>query len=192
MLSSRIRSAPASSASRTCGERLGLDLDRQAVSAADAPDGSRDAAGEAQVVVLDQDRVVEPDAVVRAAAAADGVLLERAQAGRRLARVEDRRAGALDRVDVAARQRRDAAEAAEQVERSALAGEHGARRPSTARAAPGRRAGAVGDERLERETPGRARGRRRARHRARRRRRAPRAGAPPCSCASAPERRGRS
>ena len=37
-------------------------------------------AGEPQVVVLDQDAVVEAEAVVRAAAAADRVLLERAQA----------------------------------------------------------------------------------------------------------------
>ena len=39
------------------------------------------------------------------------MLLERAQAGRRLARVEDRGAGALDGVDVAARERGDAGEA---------------------------------------------------------------------------------
>ncbi len=58
-----------------------------------------------------------PTRWLRAAAAADGVLLERAQAGRRLARVEDGRARAVDRVDVAARERRDAAQAAEQVER---------------------------------------------------------------------------
>ena len=47
-----------------------------------------DAAGKADVVVLDQDRVEEADAVVRRAAGADGVLLERAQRRRRLARVE--------------------------------------------------------------------------------------------------------
>ena len=49
-----------------------------------------------------EDRVMEAEAVVRAAAAAHGELLERAKAGRRLARVEDRRARCLDRVDVAA------------------------------------------------------------------------------------------
>ena len=47
--------------------------------------------------------------------------------GRRLARVEDRRAGSLDELDVARGQRRDAAEPAEQVERGPLAGEDRAR-----------------------------------------------------------------
>ena len=48
-----------------------------------------DAAGQALVVVLDQDAVVEAQAMIGAAAAADGVLLERAESRRRLARVED-------------------------------------------------------------------------------------------------------
>ena len=48
--------------------------------------------------------------MVAAAAAADGVLLERAQAGRRLARVEDRRAGAVDELDESRGERGDAAE----------------------------------------------------------------------------------
>ena len=75
------------------------------------------------MVVLDEDPVVEAEAVVRATAAANGVLLERAQPGRRLPGVEDRRAGAFDRVDEAASERGDSGEAAEEVERRALAGE---------------------------------------------------------------------
>src|SRR5207244_11505380 len=75
-------------------KRLGLDLDldRQATRA-QRGDGGADPAGEAQVVVLDENRVVEAAPMVAAAAAADGVLLERSQAGRRLARVEDRGVG---------------------------------------------------------------------------------------------------
>ncbi len=48
--------------------------------------------------------------------------------GRRLAGVEDRRAGAVDGVDVAAGERGDARQAAEQVEREPLARQHRARR----------------------------------------------------------------
>ena len=61
--------------------------------------------------------------MVRAAARGDGVLLERAQARRRLARVEHGHASALDGVDVAPRERRDAGQPAEEVERDTLAGE---------------------------------------------------------------------
>ena len=61
--------------------------------------------------------------MVDPAAAADGVLLEGPQAGRGLARVEDRDAGAGDRVDEATGERGDAGQAAEEVERGSLAGE---------------------------------------------------------------------
>ena len=89
--------------------------------------------------------------MVRAAAAANRVLLERAQPGRRLAGVEDRRAGARDRVDVAARERGDSGEAAEEIERRALAGEDRARGARDAARSAGRLrdAVAVGGERLE-------------------------------------------
>ena len=72
--------------------------------------------------------VVEPEAVVLPASAADGVLLERPQAGRRLASVEDDGAGPVDRVHESPCQRRDSAEPAEQVEGRPLAGEDGAGR----------------------------------------------------------------
>ena len=55
---------------------------------------ARDTAGNRDVVVLDQDGIVEAEAMVDAAAAAHGVFLERAQARRRLARVADARLGA--------------------------------------------------------------------------------------------------
>ena len=67
----------------------------------------------AAVVLLDQDRVEEPDAMVGPAAGGNGRLLELAQPRRRLARVEDPRAGAADRFDVPRGQRRHAAQAAE-------------------------------------------------------------------------------
>ena len=60
------------------------------------------------------------------AAAAHGVLLERPQAGRRLAGVEQHGVGALDRVGVATGQGCNAREPAEQVESRALGGEDGA------------------------------------------------------------------
>src|SRR5207237_7545763 len=93
-------------------------------------DGGCDPACDAQMVLLDEDRVVEPGPVIRAAAAADRVLLERAEAGCRLARVEDRRAGAVDSVDEGARERGDPTETAEQVERGAFAREDRACRPT--------------------------------------------------------------
>ena len=73
-----------------------------------------------EVVVLDQHAGREIHAVVRAAAGAHGVLLERAPAGRRLPRVEDLRLRALHRVDVARRERRDARQALHEVQRDAL------------------------------------------------------------------------
>ena len=58
-----------------------LDRERQVgPGRAGAPHGRADAAGERGVVLLDQDEVVEPGAVVGAAAVGDGALLERAQA----------------------------------------------------------------------------------------------------------------
>ena len=109
-------------------ERVALDLDRQARAGGAQPlDGVADAGAQAQVVVLDEDPVVQSEAMVRRASAGHGALLERAQARRRLARVQDRRAGALHGLDVAPRERGDARHAREQVERSALARQHGAR-----------------------------------------------------------------
>ena len=75
------------------------------------------------MVVLDQDAVVQPAAMVRAGAGADGVFLERTERRRGLARVEDgdRAAG---RVDETARQRGDAGEPLDEVQGGALRGQH--------------------------------------------------------------------
>ena len=59
-----------------------------------------DAAGDRDVVVLDQDGVIEPEAVVDAAAAAHRVFFQRAQAGRGLAGAADARLGVGDGVGV--------------------------------------------------------------------------------------------
>ena len=141
MLSTRTMSAPAASASSTCVERLRLDLDRQARADARARARPRacDAAGEPDVVVLDQDRVEEADAMVRRAAGAHRVLLERAQRRRRLARVEDGDAAA-GRVDELARARGDAGQPLQEIERGPLADEQRARRTRrrSAISSPGR------------------------------------------------------
>ena len=90
-LSSRMTSAPAAIAASTCCEALRFDLDRHLLAGGFHPlERHRDAAGEADVVVLDEDAVVQAAAMVAAAAGADGVLLERAQRRRGLAGIEDR------------------------------------------------------------------------------------------------------
>ena len=111
-------------------QRLRLDLYRQPVDAAlESRQGRSDAAGDAEVILLHEDAVVEAGAMVPAAAAADGVLLERAEPGRGLARVEDGRPRPLGQLDEAAGEGGDTAEPADEVERDALAAEDRARGP---------------------------------------------------------------
>src|SRR5690606_529230 len=71
------------------GEIAALNFDLQGVRRAGARRGDRvrDAAGGGDVVVLDQNAVVEAAAVIVTTAGAHRVLLERAEAGSRLARV---------------------------------------------------------------------------------------------------------
>ena len=98
---------------------------------------ARHRAGGDHVVVLDHRDVVQAHALVRAAAAAHRVLLQRAQPRGRLAGVEHLRARALQRVRPPARVRRDARRAAGQVEQGPLGDEE---HLDPARAAPrGRR-----------------------------------------------------
>ena len=116
MLSSRIRFTPASSADANVVERLGLDLETQPRRRLAEPrHGLGDAADEPQMVVLDEERLAEVEPVIGPAAAADGVLLEIAQAGRGLAGVQQRGTGAVQLGDAAGGQRCDPGEAAEQV-----------------------------------------------------------------------------
>ena len=87
----RRRASAPRAAGRACRPRPRSSPDGR--QGARPPDRLGDAAGDGDVVVLDQDRVVEAEAVVGAAAAAHGVFLEGAQAGRGLPRVADLRAG---------------------------------------------------------------------------------------------------
>jgi hypothetical protein len=77
------------------------------------------AAGDPLMVVLDQNAVVEPLAMVRAAAATDRVLLQRAETGRGFAGIENGDAIGR-RIDEFGRQRRDAAQPLQKVERGAF------------------------------------------------------------------------
>ena len=95
MLSTSTSSAPASIAALHLIERVALDFDLRARrrELARAAHGDANVAVDGlEVVVLDQHRAREIEAVIRAAAGAHGVLLELAPARRRLPRVEDLRA----------------------------------------------------------------------------------------------------
>ena len=99
MLSSSTASArPTASTSRSCSSvstSISI-LTRWPAQARARSSTARIAAGDRDVVVLDQHGVVEAEAVVEAAAAAHRVFLQRAQAGRGLARAADAHVGAGD------------------------------------------------------------------------------------------------
>ena len=102
-------SAPARSASSTCARLCAsTSIGMSRLRGAHPRHRRLDAAGQPDVVVLDQNAVVEPHAVIDGAAGAHRVLLERAQQRRGLARVEHDDAPARG-VDELARQRGDAA-----------------------------------------------------------------------------------
>ena len=84
-----------------------------------------DPAGEAQVVVLDEQRLAQVHAVVGSAAAPHRVLLQLAQAGRGLASVEQRGVGPGQLGHATCRQRGDPRQPAEQVERGPFATQDG-------------------------------------------------------------------
>ena len=88
-----------------------------------------DAAGHRDVVVLDEHRVVEAEAVVAAATDPHRVFFDRPQPRRRFPRVDDGRHGVRDRGDDGGGDRGDAGEMAEEVERGALGAQQRARRP---------------------------------------------------------------
>ena len=106
---------------------LDLDLDQMAGGLPGALEHGADAAGDRDVIVLDQHRVVEAEAVIEAAAAAHGVFLQRAQPGRGLARADDARLGVGDARDERRGRGGDARQVAEEIERGAFGAENGAR-----------------------------------------------------------------
>ena len=107
--------------------RADFDLDDLAGLAAGerAGEDGGQAAAERDVVVLDEDSVLQVEAVVDAAAAADGVLIQRAQAGDGLAGVEDFGLGfgGGDGADEFVGEGGDAGHALHEVEDDALGGE---------------------------------------------------------------------
>ena len=117
-------------ASASCLQRVDFDLDFDHVASRRpcALDCRPDAARDREVVVLDENAVVEAEAMVRPAARAHGVFLDRAQAGKRLADVDDARLRATHGLDDPRGGRGDAAHVADKVERDALGREQAARR----------------------------------------------------------------
>src|SRR5215207_3314491 len=81
-----------------------------------APNGLPQPSDEHRVVLLDQDRIVEANAVVGPAAGGDGGLLEGAQAGDRLASVEDSDPGPLRSAHKTGGEGSDPREVAEEVQ----------------------------------------------------------------------------
>jgi len=106
---------------------LDLDLDEVAGTRLGALDGGADAAGQRNVVVLDQHGIIQPEAMIAAAAGAHRVFLQRAQPRRRLAGTDDLRLGAVHCANERSRRGRDAAEMTEKVQCRPLAGQQAAR-----------------------------------------------------------------
>ena len=96
-------------------------------------DGGCDAAGQVDVIVLDENGVEKARAMIRGAARPDGVLFQHPQRRGRLPRVEDRD-GSAARLDEPARARGDAREPLKKIERGAFADEQRPRRTEKSRA----------------------------------------------------------
>ena len=128
MLSSRTASTPSESACSSCVD-LDLDLDEVTGMRLRAFDGGADAAGKRNVVVLDQNRIIEPEAVIAAAAGADRVFFQRPKSGRGLAGADDLRPRSLHGRYQRGCCRRNAAQMAEKIKGRSLAGEQTARGP---------------------------------------------------------------
>ena len=111
-------------------EGVGFDFDedfrRAFFGCVDGELESGSIAGDGEMVVLGQHAVVEAEAVVGAAAGADGEALEFAESGSGLAGVEDDGACSSHGVDEVTGQGGDAAETLEEIERGAFGGEKGA------------------------------------------------------------------
>ncbi len=110
-------------------ERPRLDLQREpGCVRGRRPYRGPDPARERSVVLLDQDRVVQPGAMVRPAAGRHRRLFQSPQPRRRLARIEDPRARALDRLHRAGAERRHPGQPPEKVQRGPLGGQQRSRR----------------------------------------------------------------
>ena len=113
-------------------ESVGFDFDEDVGGAffrfVDGALESRGVAGDGEVVVLGQHAVEKTEAVIDAAAGADGEAFEFAEPGGGFTGVEDDGFGSAYCIDEAAGEGGDAAEALEEVERGAFGGEQGAGR----------------------------------------------------------------
>ena len=81
-----------------------------------------DAAGQGDVVVLDENGIVEAETMIGTAPATNRVFLRKAQAGRGFARAGDARFGVGDGIGNAASCGGDAGKRAEEIKRDTLAG----------------------------------------------------------------------
>ena len=90
--------------------------------------GRTDPASALDVIIFDQEHVIERQTVVLPPAHAHGILFQEAIAGRCLARVQDRRRRRGYRIDEAARQRGNARQPLQEVQRRALGCQQAPRR----------------------------------------------------------------
>ena len=103
------------------GAHFYFDGLRAATIAKGAFERGNDSAGERDVIVFEQDSVGEVEAVILPSAAADGVFVDHAQAGRGLASIENAGLGAGNCVDKFAGQSGDAAHPLQKIEHHSFA-----------------------------------------------------------------------
>lgn len=94
----------------------------------DTFESGADTTGGGDVIVLDEDGVVQTEAMVGDAAGRGGLFFEQAETGSSFAGIEDADAGAFDSADIARGEGGDTGEALEEVEGDAFAGKQRARR----------------------------------------------------------------
>ncbi len=106
---------------------LDFDLDQMTDDRRRAFQRGADAAGDRDMIVLDQHRVVEAEAVIEAAAAAHRIFLQGAQPRRGLAGADQAGVGAFQLVDQRSCRGGDAGQMAGEIQRGAFGCEHRAR-----------------------------------------------------------------
>ncbi len=103
---------------------FGFDLNEMAAVSPGGPYGAGNPAGNGNMVILDQHRVVETVTMIGAATEADGVFFERAKPGDRLARAADPGPGMGDLIGERGRVGRDSRKMHEKVECHPLGGQN--------------------------------------------------------------------
>lgn len=89
-----------------------------------------DRSGDRDMIVLDHRRVPQSHAVIGRPAHPRRIFLKDTQPRDGLARIQQRRAGSIDRIDIGARHRRDAAQMLDRIERRSLRRQHRPRLPA--------------------------------------------------------------